>query len=163
MRRISSNFPPKKKTPNSQIIPDCNCKLELSNCPLPFSLFKRNRPQPFSLFLLPRGPPRLGDNFFLPFPPLFSFSFLFFPSLLLRLAHSQSVATEREREREKETFPRPPRISSCFFPRPCPYIYIYTHAIPTPRGRSFLHPGTMGWVGLGYAEVRALSFSREAV
>lgn len=149
MRRISSNFPPKKKTPNSQIIPDCNCKLELSNCPLPFSLFKRNRPQPFSLFLLPRGPPRLGDNFFLPFPPLFSFSFLFFPSLLLRLAHSQSVATERERERERDLSSSSTDLL-VFLPSSVS-LYIYTHTRYTYTSRPFFSaPGNhgLGWVRL---------------
>lgn len=155
----NENFPK-----NFQIIPDSQTVIasqnfRIAHFPFPFS--KEIVLSPFlSFFSLADHPGQAITSFF-PFlhffPSLSFFSPLFSFDWLTRNRWQQ-------REREKETFPRPPRISSCFFP---PYIYIiahtHTHAIPTPRGRSFLHPGTMGWVGLGYAEVRALSFSREAV
>lgn len=155
----NENFPK-----NFQIIPDSQTVIasqnfRIAHFPFPFS--KEIVLSPFlSFFSLADHPGQAITSFF-PFlhffPSLSFFSPLFSFDWLTRNRWQQ-----RERERDLSS-------SSTDLLVFLPSLYIYnrththTHAIPTPRGRSFLHPGTMGWVGLGYAEVRALSFSREAV
>lgn len=141
----NENFPK-----NFQIIPDSQTVIasqnfRIAHFPFPFS--KEIVLSPFlSFFSLADHPGQAITSFF-PFlhffPSLSFFSPLFSFDWLTRNRWQQ-------REREKETFPRPPRISSCFFP---PYIYIiaHTHTRYTYTSRPFFSaPGNhgLGWVRL---------------